>query len=143
MTFVDNNGVAQPTHALSGDDRGCPHPNPDHSYNGGRVEYDNRQMDGFLRAGTNEVYSIGYYGEADIPFYAALRRNYTTCDRYFAAILGPTVSFVDPKYTILDDETGNDDHPHADIREGDKFLYQTFQAVANGPKGKHRAHCGF
>jgi phospholipase C len=41
---------------------------------------------------------------------------------------------VDPKYTILDDGTGNDDHPHADIREGDKFLYQTFQALANGPK---------
>ena len=27
----------------------------------------------------------------------------------------PAVSFVDPRYTILDDGTGNDDHPHADI----------------------------
>ncbi len=209
LTFVDSNGVAQQTYSLSGDNTGCPHPSPDHSYNGGRAEYDNGQMDGFLRAGNNDVYSIGYYGEPDIPFYAALARNYTTCDRYFASILGPTfpnrlflhaaqtdrlddslsftsvptiwdslaargvtanyyysnvpflalwgtkylgisklydeflaaaasgtlpaVSFVDPKYTILDDGTGNDDHPHADIREGDKFLYQTFQAVANGP----------
>ena len=41
---------------------------------------------------------------------------------------------MDPKYTILDDGTGNDDHPHADIREGDKFLCKTFEAVANGPK---------
>ena len=209
LSFVDNNGVAQPTRPLSGDNTGCPHPSPDHSYNGGRVEYDNGQMDGFLRAGNNDLYSIGYYGEADIPFYASLAQNYTTCDRYFASILGPTfpnrlflhaaqtdrlddsvslsslptiwdslatagvsanyyysnvpflglwgtkylgisklydeflaaaasgtlpaVSFVDPKYTILDDGTGNDDHPHADIREGDKFLYRTFQAVANGP----------
>jgi phospholipase C len=174
------------------------------------VEYDNGSMDGFLRAGSNDVYSIGYYGEADIPFFAALARNYTTCDRYFPSILGPTfpnriflhaaqtdrltdsvnftsvptiwdrlaaagvsakyyysnvpflalwgtkylgisklyaefllqaatgtlppVSFVDPRYTILDDGTGNDDHPHADIREGDKFLYKTFEAIANGPK---------
>jgi len=210
LTFVDKNGVSHSTHSLSGDNTGCPHPSPDHSYNGGRVEYGNGAMDGFLRAGSNDIYSIGYYGEADIPFYAALARNYTTCDRYFASILGPTfpnriflhaaqtdrlgdsvnftslptiwdrlaeagvsgnhyfsnvpftalwgtkylgisklyaeflvqaatgtlpsVSFVDPRYTILDDGTGNDDHPHADIREGDKFLYKTFEAVAHGPK---------
>src|SRR2546429_4887084 len=47
-------------------------------------------MDGFLHAGNNDLYSIGYYGEADIPFYASLAQNYTTCDRYFASILGPT-----------------------------------------------------
>ena len=210
LTYLDNSGASHSTHSLSGDNTGCPHPDPDHSYNGARVEYDNGAMDGFLQAGSNDVYSIGYYGEADIPFYAALARSYTTCDQYFASILGPTfpnrlflhaaqtdrlddsvsftslptiwdelaiagvsanyyfsnvpftalwgtkylgisklyveflaaaaagtlpaVSFVDPKYTILDDGTGNDDHPHADIREGDKFLYQTFQAVANGPK---------
>src|SRR5207249_5075487 len=46
----------------------------------------------------------------------------------------PAVSFVDPRFTVLDDGTGNDDHPHADIREGDLFLYKTLQAVANGPK---------
>jgi phospholipase C len=45
----------------------------------------------------------------------------------------PAVSFVDPRYTILDDGTGDDDHPHADIREGDRFLYDLFEAVANGP----------
>jgi phospholipase C len=210
LTYVDNSGGSHSTHSLSPDNTGCPHPDPDHSYNGARVEYDGGAMDGFLQAGSNDVYSIGFYGEADIPFYAALARNYTTCDQYFASILGPTfpnrlflhaaqtdrlddsinftslptiwdrlaaagvsgnyyfsnvpftalwgtkylgisklyaefllqaatgmlpaVSFVDPRYTILDDGTGNDDHPHADIREGDKFLYQTFQAVANGPK---------
>ncbi|HEY2466208.1 MAG TPA: alkaline phosphatase family protein, partial [Terracidiphilus sp.] len=45
----------------------------------------------------------------------------------------PAVSFLDPRYTILDDGTGNDDHPHADIREGDKFLYDVFKAVSEGP----------
>src|ERR1700759_1909976 len=45
----------------------------------------------------------------------------------------PAVAFLDPRYTILDDGTGNDDHPHADIREGDRFLYDVFQAVSKGP----------
>ena len=46
----------------------------------------------------------------------------------------PAVSFLDPRYTVLDDGTGNDDHPHADIRKGDLFLYETFKAAATGPK---------
>jgi phospholipase C len=166
-------------------------------------------MDGFLKDPANDIFSIGYYQESDIPFYAALARNFTTCDHYFASVLGPTfpnrmflyagqtdrtddsvsisllptimdklaaagvshtyyysnipyltlwasqylnisklysqfltdaangtlpaVSFVDPFYTVLDDGTGNDDHPHGDIRKGEVFLHEVFQAVANGP----------
>lgn len=44
------------------------------------------------------------------------------------------MSFVDPKFTVLDDGLGNDDHPHSDIRNGDAFLSQVFHAVAGGPK---------
>jgi phospholipase C len=209
LTYVDNSGVAHQTHSLSGDNTGCPAADPDHSYAGARIEYNGGMMDGFLRAGSNDLYSIGYYGPGDIPFYASLAQNYTTCNRYFASILGPTlsnrmfihaaqtdrltdsilptalptiwdnlalanvshayyfnnvpylalwgtkylgitktydqfkqdsasgtlpaVSFLDPRYTILDDGTGNDDHPHADIREGDRFLYDVFQAISQGP----------
>ena len=35
----------------------------------------------------------------------------------------PSVSFVDPRFTVLDDDTGTDDEPHGDIRRGDPFLY--------------------
>jgi|SRR5690242_1597759 len=209
LTYKDSTGISHATHSLAGDFTGCPHPSPDHSYSGGRVEYDGGRMDGFLLAGSNDVYSIGYYDESEVTFYGTLARNYTTCSRYFASILGPTfpnrlflhsaqtdrltdsvtptslptiwdrlasagvsanyfysnvpflalwgakylaisrlyeefqaaaaegalpaVSFVDPAYTILDDGTGNDDHPHADIRKGDLFLYRTFEAVARGP----------
>ena len=209
LTFVDKGGVSHPSHSLSGDFTGCPQTDPDHSYDQSRIAYNSGAMDGFLRAGANDLFSIGYYGEADNPFYAALARNYTTCDHYFAAILGPTfpnrlflytgqtdrltntvaisslptifdrladanvshnyyysnlpfvslwaaqylslskshddfiaqaangtlpaVSFVDPTYTLLDDGTGTDDHPHSDIRKGDLFLYDLFEAVANGP----------
>src|SRR6266478_4043102 len=58
LTYVDNQGVAHKTYSLSGDNTGCPHPDPDHSYDGGRIEYDGGKMDGFLRAGSNDVYSI-------------------------------------------------------------------------------------
>ena len=209
LSYLDTEGVSHATHSLSGDNTGCPGADPDHSYTGSRVCYDGGKMDGFLLDTANDTYCIGYYGEKDIPFYAALAQNYTTCDRYFAAILGPTfanrmfihaaqtdrltdsiapttlptiwdrlaeanvshayyfnnvpylalwglkylgitktwsqfkddaangtlpsVSFLDPRYTILDDGTGNDDHPHADIREGDKFLYDVFRAISKGP----------
>jgi phospholipase C len=176
---------------------------------GGRVEYDGGAMDGFLRAGMNDQYAIGYYTEADRPFYSAFARTFTTCDRFFASILGPTypnrifqhaaqtdrldntldlstlptiwdrlgergvraqyyfsdvpflllwglkylpistpmeqffddastgnlpsVSFVDPRFVGEAEGVSGDDHPHADIRTGDAFLAEAFQAVANGP----------
>src|SRR5947207_12204397 len=209
LTYVDRNGTPQPTHALAPDYTGCRHSDPDHSYGGGRIQYDGVKMDGFLRSGRNDVYSIGYYVEKDRAFYSALARSFTVCDRYSWSILGPTfanrffmhsaqtdrlsntlplatmptiwdrlaaagvsgryyfsnlpflglwgtkyvpisspyqqflldaasgklpaVSFLDPRFTTTDDGTGNDDHPHADIRSGDAFLAQTFHAVANGP----------
>ncbi len=209
LTYLDSDGIIHETTSLAPDFTGCGHPDPDHSYPGGRTQYDGGAMDGFLRSGRNDEYSIGYYVEEDRPFFNALARNYLTFDRYFCSILGPTfpnrlflhaaqtdrlsnsqelatmptiwdrlaarrvnaryyfsnlpflglwglkyllishsydrflidaaegtlpqVSFVDPRFTLLDDGTGNDDHPHADIRAGDAFLAQTFAAVASGP----------
>lgn len=208
LSFGDKAGVTHQTHSLSGDFTGCPGADPDHSYNGARIEYSDGKMDGFLRAGHNDPFCLGFYGEHDLIFLGALARNYTACDRYFAAFLGPTfpnrmflhaaqtdrlddsvklsslptiwdrlkergisanyffsnipylalwgtrhlgicrlhedfleaaregtlpaVSFVDPHYTVIDDGAGDDDHPHADIRKGDKFLYDIFEAVSNG-----------
>src|SRR5260370_376601 len=45
----------------------------------------------------------------------------------------PAVSYVDPIFSIADDGTGNDDHPHADIRNGEVFLAAIFQALSSGP----------
>lgn len=88
LSYLDGNGVAHATHALAPDFTGCSHPDPDHSYAGGRVQYDNGAMDGFLRSGKNDDYAIGYYVEGDRPFYSALARNYTTLDPSFCSILG-------------------------------------------------------
>src|SRR5262245_17329892 len=63
LTYIDNSGRQRSTNGLAPDYTGCPHPDPDHSYDQSRVAYDGRAMDGFLRAGGNDSYAIGYYSE--------------------------------------------------------------------------------
>jgi phospholipase C len=213
LSYLDPNGVSHSTYPLAPDYTGCPHPDPDHSYSGSRIDYDGGKMDGFLKNPNNDIFTIGYYTKKDIPFYAALALHYTTLSNYFCSILGPTfpnrifrfaaqtdrldnsttlsslptifdtlnnagisaryyynnlpflglwglkyffnsfsygdflvdavsgnlpaVSYVDPIYTLTDDGTGNDDHPHADIRSGEAFLAKTFHALASGPQWKN------
>ena len=47
-------------------------------------------MDGFLRSGENDVFSIGYYAEEDLPFIPAVAREFTTFDRFFCSLLAST-----------------------------------------------------
>ncbi|HEX9031147.1 MAG TPA: alkaline phosphatase family protein, partial [Streptosporangiaceae bacterium] len=42
----------------------------------------------------------------------------------------PNVSFVDPQFALADDGTGSDDHPKADIRRGERFIADTYHALA-------------
>jgi phospholipase C len=90
LTYVDSAGVPHRTHALAPDFQGCGHPDPDHSYEGGRVEYNGGACDGWLRAGANDEFAIGYYTKKDLPFFAAAATRWTTCDRYFSAIMAGT-----------------------------------------------------
>ena len=212
LVYLDSSGNPQSTHRLDYY-VGCTHPDPDHSYAGGRTEYDEGKMDGWLRTSTNDSFCIGYYEEADLPLFATLARNFTTLDNYFPSILSstfpnrvfqhaaqtdrlgntldisslptiwdrlaaagvshryyysnvpflalwglkylgisalyarfkadaaagtlPAVSFVDPSFTILDDGTGNDDHPHADLRKGEIFLRDMVTTLAAGPQWKN------
>ncbi len=69
---------------------GCNFADPDHSYSGGRIQYNNGRMDGFLTDTNNDSFAISYYKQHDRPFMGSLARHYTVCDRYFCAILGPT-----------------------------------------------------
>lgn len=199
-------GGTASTYELAPDYQGCGHPDPDHSYAGGRMEYDGGAADGWLLDPANDKYSLGYYEDGDLPFLDALAKNYLTLGRYFCSFMGPTypnrifmlagqtdridnslsqvnlptifdllvkkrvsvryyynnlpfvalwglkyslisrtydqflddaasgrlphVSFVDPRFTILDTDTANDDEPHTNILRGDLFLWETFNAVA-------------
>jgi phospholipase C len=89
LTYFDSSQVAHHTHHLT-DPQGCAHPDPDHSFDGGRVEFNDGACDGWLRAGQNDDYSIGYYRASDLPFYNGAAPYWTTCDNYFAAIMAPT-----------------------------------------------------
>jgi phospholipase C len=210
LTYLDAAGVPHSTHRLAPDFQGCGHSDPDHSYEGGRVEFNNGACDGWLRAGANDEFAIGYYTRQDVPFFAEATKRWTVCDRYFAAIMAetfpnrvyqhaaqtdrlnndifplstlptiwdrlldaglegryyfsdapmlaiwglkyvpisrlfgsfladaaagtlPHVAFVDPRFLGEGEGTSGDDHPFADIRNGEAFLNQVYTAVTTSP----------
>ena len=213
LTYTDAAGVPHSTHHLAPDYQGCGHPDPDHSYTGGRVEYDNGACDGWLRAGSNDEYAIGYYTQADLAFLGPAVPQWTTFSRYFAAIMAetypnriyqhaaqtdritntttistlptiwdrlaaagrsgryyfsdvpflalwgakylpisrpiaafylacatgtlPNVSFVDPRFIDEGSGTSGDDHPHADIRNGEAFMYSIYRAITTSPNWRN------
>ncbi len=91
LVYTDNNGAAFETHPLAPDFQGCGHPGPDHSFRGGRIEYNERACDGWLRAGSNDEYAIGYYRQEDLPFLGNAAPDWTVCDRYFSSIMAPSI----------------------------------------------------
>jgi phospholipase C len=209
LTYLDGAGVPHRTHHLAPEFQGCDHPDPDHSYEGGRVEYNGGAADGWLRAGDNDEYAIGYYTRRDLDFFGPAAPAWTTCDRYFSAIMAPTfpnrmyqhaaqtdrldnalelstlptiwdrlaeaglegryyfsdapflalwgprylpiartfdefladaaagtlpnVAYVEPRFISAELGTSNDDHPHADIRNGQAFINRVYTAVTTSP----------
>jgi phospholipase C len=213
LVYTDASGIPHETFRLAPDYQGCAHPDPDHTYAGGRVEFDGGSCDGWLRAGSNDVFSIGYYKRNDLAFLGVAARQWTVCDRYFAAIMSetwpnriyeycaqtdrldgslafsslptiwdeliaagvsaryyfsdvpfvalwgltylpisrpfatfladaaagslPAVAYVDPRFVDEQSGTSGDDHPHADIRNGEAFLDQVYRAVTTSPDWPH------
>ena len=209
LSYVDREGTAHQTFALAPDFQGCGHSDPDHSYEGGRVEYNDGACDGWLRAGDNDELAIGYYTKKDLPFFAAAATRWTTCDRYFSAIMAgtfanrvyqhaaqtdrlentfelsvlptiwdrlaekgrtgryyfsdlpflalwggkyipisrsigdfvadaasgslPDVAFVEPRFLGEEFGLSNDDHPFADIRNGQAFMNFVYDVVRTSP----------
>jgi phospholipase C len=89
LTFEDAQGGEHGTHHLTVP-YGCGFNDPDHSYEGGRTEYNGGKCDGWLRAGENDVFSIGYFKGADLGFHGHAALDWTVCDRYFAAVMSST-----------------------------------------------------
>ncbi|BBH18245.1 phosphoesterase [Nocardioides baekrokdamisoli] len=208
LTYVDRYGVPQKTYHLAAFNN-CGFNDPDHSYEGGRIEFNDGKCDGFLKAGLNDVSAIGYYDKADLPFLGRAAQDWTTFDRYFSAVMAetypnrfymhsaqtdrlhngmaqstlptiwdslaaagvkgtyffndvpftalwytkhlaisqpyalfktqaalgqlPAVSYIDPRFEDEASGTSNDDHPHADIRAGEAFLNEVYDAVRTSP----------
>jgi phospholipase C len=89
LRYTDRYGQSHSTFHLQAT-QGCGYNDPDHSFEGGRVEYNRGACDGWLRAGQNDVFSIGYYLAEDLAFYRNAAPYWTACDRYFSAIMAET-----------------------------------------------------
>jgi phospholipase C len=90
LKYTDSKGRTHSTHRLAPDFQGCGHVDPDHSYDGGRIQYNGGKCDGFLRTSQADLYAIGYYTAADLPFLGRAARDWTVCDRYFSALMAST-----------------------------------------------------
>ena len=209
LSYTDTSGSTYSTYALS-DYQGCGHADPDHSYAGGRVQYDNGKCDGFLQtAPPGDTFPIGYYQQSDLAFLGQAAPGWTTFNGYFAAIMAetfpnriyqhaaqtdrlsnsmtisklptiwdrladhsisrryyysdipllalwgskylsisapiaqffadclaatlPHVSVVEPRFLGESQGLSNDDHPFADIRNGEAFLNSVYAAVTSSP----------
>ena len=91
LSYPDPAGALHPTFPLAPTIgyQGCNNLDPDHSWEGGRIQYDNGAMDGWLRA-NSDIFSIGYYERADRPFFNELAASFTALDRYPCSILAET-----------------------------------------------------
>ena len=90
LTFYDLQNVAHQTHRLTPDWQGCGHPDPDHSWEGGRGQLDGGKMDGFLKTG-NDEFAIGYYAEGDLGFIQDAAKAFTTFDHFHCSLMGSTL----------------------------------------------------
>jgi phospholipase C len=82
----------------------------------------------------------GRYYFNDLPFLALWGTKYVNISKPFAQFLAdaqagalPNVAYVDPGFAGETTDTSNDDHPHGDIRDGEAFLNQIYDAVRNSP----------
>jgi phospholipase C len=94
LSYVDGRGRVVRTHRLAPDFQGCGHPDPDHSWDGGRFQMNGGRMDGFAKgnkAGTgSDEFACGYYLKQDVPFIPHAAQAYTLYDHYHCSIMGST-----------------------------------------------------
>src|SRR5204862_2188248 len=91
LSYADKDGVVHQTQRLTPDFQGCGHPDPDHSWDGGRTQLDGGACDGFLRSGDNDVFSISYYAEGDLGVIQDAAKAFTTFDRFHCSLMGSTL----------------------------------------------------
>ena len=70
---------------------------------------------------------MGYYTQADMPFYYWLATTYAISDRYFSSVIGPTWPNRDFLYActsngIRETGGGRDEHPAANIHGGEDWV---------------------
>ncbi len=70
-------------------------PDPPHGWNASHEQFNAGMNDGFMTTYEEDhpgiaPYVMGYFERSHLPVYYALADAYTTCDRWFASVMGPT-----------------------------------------------------
>ena len=89
LTYVDRSGIPRGTHHLT-EYASCGHHDPDHSSEAGRIQLAAGRVDGWLKAGEDDLLPIGYYEQADLGFFGQAAPQWTVCDRSFSAVMAET-----------------------------------------------------
>jgi phospholipase C len=83
----------------------------------------------------------GRYYFSDVPVLALWGVKYAPITRTIAEFFSdaasgnlPEVSFIDPRFVDEVTGTSGDDHPHADLKNGEGFMNQIYNAVRNSPQ---------
>src|SRR3954471_24705760 len=91
LTFTDKQGKQHSSQRLTPDWQGCGHPDPDHSWKGGRTQLNGGRCDRVLPAGDNDQFSSSYYQEGDLGFIQDAAKAFTTFDRFHCSLMGSTL----------------------------------------------------
>jgi phospholipase C len=118
----------------------CGEADQDHGYTGGRIQWNNGKMNGFVLDPENTTYSLSYYTANARKFSTPLALNYTTCDNYFCSYLGPTWPNRFFQHAAQTDRQNNNVHP-----DGSKLPIQPSAAAtiwdqlnaSGGPTGRY------
>ena len=91
VTQLDSEGKPHQSWDLAPNFQNCNLADPDHSYDGARIEVNGGAMDGFLKLQQpGDTFPIGYYTAESLPFFKGCAEHWTICDRYFSGILAAT-----------------------------------------------------
>jgi phospholipase C len=128
LHYPDANGHQVATHHLTPDFQGCDFRDPDHSWDGGRHQYDKGKMDGFVQGnaqGTgSDAFAAGYYLKKDVPFLPYAAQAYTLYDQWFCSIMDSTYPNRHYQWGATDGGTmGNQLPPQTPQRTG--FTWET------------------
>jgi phospholipase C len=130
LSYVDKSGKTWETRPLAPDWQGCGHPDPDHSWDGGRAQLNGGACDGFLKTG-NDVFAISYYKEGDLGFIQDAAKAFTTFDHFHCALMGSTLP--NREYMHAATSYGNRDNalpPETDYKTGfpDTTIFAALEA---------------
>ena len=143
-TYLDpdnGNAPVETRHASTlgtGEWQGCGHPDPDHSWAGGRKQLGSARTntrsepDGFLE-GDNDEFALCYYDEGDLGFIHPAGREFTVFDRFHCSLMASTWP---NRYYMWSAQSGgriNNDPPADQLGNQWETLFD--RALRNNPTG--------